>query len=679
MSGAPHFRTGGVLREGDFYVARATEEDAFRRLCDDEVVVIVGPRQVGKSSLGRRLQRRFNARQNSKSSWVDLSSIGGGGSSEEQWYASLIRSIDRELGLRTDLDDFLKRGLPETPPDSFTWYVCDVARASTEGRLALFFDEIDVTLSLQDEQRSRFWGVFRSACQLNDLTACIIGVVQPARLIKNVERAPFTVGRAFRLSDLKREDLETADLSCFGAERDEVLTETLRWTDGHPCMTQTIFAEFLRPPRGGESVAERIDRIVRATYLERGRLDDHLLSSTAKYFEASTRRASTEERDDADSREMLSIYRKIRGGAQVPFDGSTWAHYKLVTTGIVKESTEAGMPTLVVRNLVYKTVFDDRWIDDVLRSGNRAFSERLAEWITHGRKADWLLGAAALKAANEWAQPRTDLDADELEYLRKSNSAASRRALAQAGFAMLVAVTLLSTGGYGWWRTRETHKTNEDTARRVDLELRTAHGEPVEQLRQRVSRAVTQANDSMQSSPCREDRCRAEFAARRILSTAFDDLSQRYEDRSLAFNVSRLANDRYRRELATTTSERDLCRGELATTTSARDQCRGELATTQRSLATALRSTAEATSARDQCRGELATTTSARDQCRGELETTQRSLTTALRSAAEATSARDQCRGELTRCEARLANPPSERAPSPRDSEQRHPLVDASP
>src|SRR5436309_3190425 len=113
------FQPGGTLRPGDaLYVERPADRELPDALLRGEFCYVLGPRQIGKSSLRVRAMRRLEA-QGVRCASVDLTTIGRG-ESPEVWYFSLMDELARALRLETDPGEFWQRHAGRTPV--YRWF-----------------------------------------------------------------------------------------------------------------------------------------------------------------------------------------------------------------------------------------------------------------------------------------------------------------------------------------------------------------------------------------------------------------------------------------------------------------------------------------------------------------------------------------------------------------------------
>ena len=187
----------------------------------------------------------------------------------------------------------------------------------------------------------------------------LIGVATPGDLIRDPGRTPFNIGQRVDVGDFKFEEALplAAGLGATAAEGEQVLHWVLDWTGGHPYLTQrlcrAITDEMSHKPNRPPWREADIERVVAATFLgERSEQDNNLQFVR----DMLTKRAP-------DLTAVLTTYRAVRRSRPPVRDEElsiVKTHLKLA--GVVKRS----QARLQIRNQIYRTVFDERWIKEHL-------------------------------------------------------------------------------------------------------------------------------------------------------------------------------------------------------------------------------------------------------------------------------------------------------------------------
>src|SRR5438105_4718511 len=111
MSGA--LKAGGALGAGELYIERAADAELRQALAQGEFCYVLAPRQMGKTSLLRRVSRQFQDQPGMRCASVSLDTIGAAGGAEE-WYFSVVVALWEALGLSGDPDEFWERQTGQT-------------------------------------------------------------------------------------------------------------------------------------------------------------------------------------------------------------------------------------------------------------------------------------------------------------------------------------------------------------------------------------------------------------------------------------------------------------------------------------------------------------------------------------------------------------------------------------
>lgn len=407
------FQAGGALRPGAVYGERAADGALFDALLEGELAIVLAPRQMGKSSLQVRTLACLRARGFAVAS-LDMSTLGGAGTTPAQWFLGVVDEIASELGLPDPLPWWEARGaLP--PAQRWLRYLRQEVLSDEDRPVVVFCDEVDAVLGL-DFSADAFFAAIRATVNLRAadpawarLRFCLLGVATPSELVVDPLRTPFNVGTAIRLEDLTREEAAVFEpaLEPYADQPAPLLDEIWRWTRGHPYMTQRLCAAIAGDQRPDADAARRVEAQVERHFLRPGPMGDINLASAARSLLARDRHA-----------EALALYRRVWEGLDVPADEGNALVSSLLLTGMVARDTRGERAILCVRNPIFREVFGRAWLEEHL--GRRALLDATAEWIAGGRRDADLLRGAALVRAWSWSAGRPDLAADEVALLLAS-------------------------------------------------------------------------------------------------------------------------------------------------------------------------------------------------------------------------------------------------------------------
>ncbi len=354
-SASDFFVAGGTLRpDAPSYVERSADNELFNLTLAGRFCYVLTPRQMGKSSLMIRTARRLRE-QGVSTAIVDLTSIGTG-VSVEQWYLSLLTQLKRRLRLAVDPAAWWQERAGLTHAQRLTDFLRDVVLAEIEGRVVVFIDEIDSTLSLGF--RDDFFAAIRATynARADDpaferLTFVLLGVASPPDLISDQARTPFNIGQGIALGEFSRADaavLQAGLEAAYPGQGEAIFARIYHWTNGHPYLTQKLCLTVAEAENGRWS-DERVDELVESLFLS----EEARSESNLKFVQNNI--LNHPRRD-----ELLKLYRRVlkKGETGVGDDGQSPTHNRLKLSGIV----EAEDGRLRVRNEIYRRVFDLAWV-----------------------------------------------------------------------------------------------------------------------------------------------------------------------------------------------------------------------------------------------------------------------------------------------------------------------------
>lgn len=367
---AGYFVTGGTLPTGSrSYVERAADREILEALNAGEFCYVLTARQMGKSSLMVRTAAKLRE-QGVAVAVLDLTAIGQN-VTPAQWYDGLAQRLGRQLRIEDEIDDYWldKEGLG--PCQRFFAALRDVALPRQKNRLIVFVDEIDSVRSLPFKT-DEFFAAIRETYnrrtedpELIRLTFCLLGVATPSDLVRDPRTTPFNIGRRIALSDFTPGEAvplieglmhghDGVDDMSRGQAR-AVLERILYWTGGQPFLTQRFCRAIKDRNDAGELTGKKlrdrraVDTLCHELFLShRSReSDDNLALVRNRLLNA-----------DVDRAALLDVYRRVHAGRRVDDDETSPVINTLRLAGIVR----ARDGRLVMRNRIYREVFDQAWI-----------------------------------------------------------------------------------------------------------------------------------------------------------------------------------------------------------------------------------------------------------------------------------------------------------------------------
>ncbi|MBI1881763.1 MAG: AAA-like domain-containing protein, partial [Chloroflexi bacterium] len=344
------FIAGGTLHpDSPSYVKRTADDELFNLALSGELCYVLTSRQMGKSSLMVRTYRRLQ-QQGISAAIIDLTEIGL--AEVEPWYLVLVSLLGEQLHLSVDPAMWWQERASLSVAHRFVSFLHDVVLAEIAGPVVIFVDELDTTLKLgfTDDffAAIRFmYNAYATDPTYGRLTFVFLGAATPADLIKDAARTPFNVGREINLSEFSREEAQVLqkglEAICPGQGK-AILDRLFYWTGGHPYLTQKL---CLAVTQGEEWTDTRIERLVERLFLSEETRKESNLQFVRKSVQNSPER-----------RRLLTLYRQVYEGKEVPEDDRSLDQNRLKLFGLVRG--EKGI--LKVRNEIYRRVFNLDWI-----------------------------------------------------------------------------------------------------------------------------------------------------------------------------------------------------------------------------------------------------------------------------------------------------------------------------
>jgi tetratricopeptide (TPR) repeat protein len=399
--------SGPVGRNSQSYVERQADTDLYNALCESKFCYVLTPRQMGKSSLVVRTSARLK-QEGGAVAVVDLTIIGQSVSAE-QWYRSILRNIGEQFNLENEVLEFWRSHSDIGALDRLMQALQKVVLKHLDVPITIFIDEVDYVRSMSFST-GEFFAAIRALYikrvmdkNLERLTFCLLGVTSLSDLIEDKETTPFNIGEQIELTDFKEH--EAAPLIKGLGYREELGTVLLHriiyWTGGHPYLTQSLCEAVSEDPN--VATVKDVDRVCKSLFLSNNaRISDkNLIFVRDSILESKSDRASlldlygrvhgqtdfVNRLGDVFSSRMARVYRFLRGYTQVRDDETN----PLVTVLRLSGITRVVGDELAVRNRIYYTVFDKRWI-----SANMPSQEKTRQRAAFIRGAIRIGGIAAI-------------------------------------------------------------------------------------------------------------------------------------------------------------------------------------------------------------------------------------------------------------------------------------------
>jgi len=351
------YTTGGTVQAGGgFYLSRRADDELFNLCRQSAFGYVLTARQTGKSSLMVRTADRL-AKENIRSVMIDLTQIGGQ-VTPEQWYMGLIAIIEDQLALGVDAVAWWEVNAHLGPTQRMTKFFEEVLLKEVAEPVVVFVDEIGATLGL--DFTDDFYAAIRYLYNaraikpvFKRLSFALLGAAAPGDLIRDPQRTPFDIRHRVELGDFTFEEAAplAEGLNLPPGEAKQALRWAMKWTNGHPYLTQRLCMAMVEAHHLRWTEAD-VDRVVADTFL--GAMGEH--DGNLQFVcDMLTKRAP-------DVEGALKTYWEIRAGNAVRDEEQSPVKTHLKLSGVVRrEGVE-----LRTRNRIYEAAFDEQWVKDHL-------------------------------------------------------------------------------------------------------------------------------------------------------------------------------------------------------------------------------------------------------------------------------------------------------------------------
>ncbi|HEX8199691.1 MAG TPA: AAA-like domain-containing protein, partial [Isosphaeraceae bacterium] len=458
MSRGYYFVDGALGPEAASYVYRQADDEVYEALVRGETCYVLTPSQTGKTSLMARAAARLIAERVTVAR-VDLEGIESG-LGPEQWYYTSLNQVGEDLGLWPELRAAWAGNASFGPPTRWIKAIREAVLARRPGPVVIFIDEIGVVTKLSFATDEFFTAI--RAChqqrrrdpELDRLTFCLLGIATPSELLRNPRTPAFNVGRRVELHDFTAE--EAAPLARGLGRADPVAARLLRrilyWTGGHPYLTQRLCLAVAEDPEVQDPSG--VDRVcVRRFFTPDARVSEINLQEVERQI-----------LKRGDCAGVLELYWRVRTKPVQAWDDEQGPDADVLR---ISGITRADAGRLVVRNRIYKRVFNRKWIRD-----NMPDAEARRQ-VAAFRKGALLVGMAILAVIGvviPWEYKTRTLSGPWIE--------AEAQAEAQKFAAPMIALLHAKTNGYReevfqtieWKIPAVLKETNRETLRQFAVD-----------------------------------------------------------------------------------------------------------------------------------------------------------------------------------------------------------------
>ena len=412
------YQVGGSLNaSASSYVIRQADRQIYNSLMQGEFCYVFNCRQMGKSSLRVRVRKRLE-QQGYACVSLDMTNIGSQNLSIFQWYKSIASELWRGFNLigQVPFKAWWSEHSELSPIQILNLFISDVVLPAVKAeKLFIFIDEIDSVLSLNFSTDDFFALIryFYNARSENPdfkrLSFALFGVATPSELIRDSSRTPFNIGKAIALGRLELPEAMSlaAGLSELLSEPEQFIQEVIYWTGGQPFLMQKLcnlaFTALEQQEQSLKTVNRNltawVEQLVRNQIVDRWESQDE-----PEHFKTIRERLL---RNEQKSGKLLAIYRRIWLDGAILIDNSLEQQDLILSGLVIKENS-----SLILRNPIYRQIFDLDWIDQQL-DNLRPYSEAINQWLASDcTDESRLLRGQAFRDAQAWAHGKILGDVD---------------------------------------------------------------------------------------------------------------------------------------------------------------------------------------------------------------------------------------------------------------------------
>jgi Mg-chelatase subunit ChlD len=389
------------------YVERTVDGDLYKflkgngRLCS-----IIAARQMGKTSLIRKIRYQIYKDKLAISPWIDLQSTGKFASDWHK-YRELPKKINGDicqeiknqiqLDLDKEINDKFKIDDDRTWGDKFTTCL-EIILKKVDRKIIIFIDELE---QLDDELLESFLKVLRGIKEnpnnsvWDRIVFVLVGCINPAILTLS-PNFDFNICQSFELPSLSGDCQPLwGGISKVTEYPAKVIESILKWTGGHPFLTQYMC--YLIEKYGGEieldngnNLEEQVENFIKNRAIYALKNEAH----TSHFLIIQKRLDCQYNESNQDkilySIKALKVYQKLLTSNDINSSllfHPSFEENQLLISGIVRKIGDR----IYIACQIYRHVFNLKWVDDTLQRINEIYRQKQGEIMSEKKQRDYVL------------------------------------------------------------------------------------------------------------------------------------------------------------------------------------------------------------------------------------------------------------------------------------------------